>query len=87
MLNRVKEKFELYPERLIADTAYGTATMLGWLIIEEVAPLRALKTFLVSGFGEGLAWKSCAENIVIRYGCKIDIADVARGFDSEVAHI
>ncbi len=26
MLRRVKDKFDLRPERLIADTAYGTAS-------------------------------------------------------------
>ncbi len=29
MLERVKARFDLHPERLIADTAYGTAPMLG----------------------------------------------------------
>ncbi|WP_299668397.1 IS1182 family transposase, partial [uncultured Ruegeria sp.] len=31
MLDRVKAKFDLNPERLIADTAYGTGPLLGWL--------------------------------------------------------
>ncbi|MEL6207409.1 MAG: transposase, partial [Pseudomonadota bacterium] len=38
MLNRVREKFELRPERLIADTAYGPGPMLGWLVDEKIAP-------------------------------------------------
>jgi len=38
MLNRVKEKFDLHPERLIADTAYGTGPMLGWLVDRKIAP-------------------------------------------------
>ena len=29
MLDRVKARFDLHPERLIADTAYGTGPMLG----------------------------------------------------------
>lgn len=38
MLKRVKEKFDLHPERLIADTAYGTGPMLGWLVDRKIAP-------------------------------------------------
>lgn len=30
MVDRVEERFDLKPQRLIADTAYGTASMLGW---------------------------------------------------------
>lgn len=35
MIDRVEERFELKPERLIADTAYGTAPMLGWMVEEK----------------------------------------------------
>ena len=38
MLRRVKAKFDLHPERLIADTAYGTGPMLGWLVDRKIAP-------------------------------------------------
>ena len=38
MLNRVKVRFDLHPERLIADTAYGSGPMLGWLVDEGIAP-------------------------------------------------
>ena len=38
MLNRVKAKFDLHPERLIADTAYGNGPMLGWLVERGIAP-------------------------------------------------
>ena len=38
MLKRVKARFDLHPERLIADTAYGTAPMLGWLVDRKIAP-------------------------------------------------
>ncbi len=38
MLERVKARFDLHPERLIADTAYGTAPMLGWLVERKIAP-------------------------------------------------
>ena len=32
MLNRDKARFGLHPKRLIADTAYGSGPMLGWLV-------------------------------------------------------
>jgi hypothetical protein len=32
MIDRTIDRFDLYPERLIADTAYGFAAMLGWLV-------------------------------------------------------
>jgi len=38
MLDRVKGKFDLQPERLIADTAYGSGPMLGWLVKRKIAP-------------------------------------------------
>ncbi|MGC9419896.1 MAG: transposase [Rhodovulum sp.] len=38
MLDRVKAKFDLHPERLIADTAYGTGPLLGWLLDRKIAP-------------------------------------------------
>lgn len=38
MLNRVKAKSDLHPERLIADTTYGTGPMLGWLVGQKIAP-------------------------------------------------
>ena len=38
MLGRVKENFGLHPERIIADTAYGSGPMLGWLVDRGIAP-------------------------------------------------
>jgi hypothetical protein len=38
MLKRVKETFDLHPERIIADTAYGSGPMLGWLVDRKIAP-------------------------------------------------
>ena len=38
MLKRVKDKFDLHPERLIADTAYGSGPMLDWLVKRKIAP-------------------------------------------------
>lgn len=35
MVDRVEERFNLKPHRLIADTAYGTAPMLGWMVEEK----------------------------------------------------
>ncbi|MFY1708083.1 IS1182 family transposase [Tritonibacter scottomollicae] len=51
MLERVKAKFDLHPERLIADTAYGTAPMLGWLVDRKIAPL--IPVFDKSGRSDG----------------------------------
>jgi transposase len=38
MLDRVKDTFDLHPERIIADTAYGSGPMLGWLVDRGIAP-------------------------------------------------
>lgn len=39
MVDRVEARFDLTPERLIGDTAYGTAPMLGWVVNEkEIEP-------------------------------------------------
>lgn len=35
MVERVEQRFDLKPQRLIADTAYGTAPMLGWMVEEK----------------------------------------------------
>ena len=35
MIDRVEERFDLKPECLIGDTAYGTAAMLNWLVNEK----------------------------------------------------
>jgi transposase len=35
MVDRVEERFDLTPERLIGDTAYGTAPMLAWMVNEK----------------------------------------------------
>ena len=35
MILRVRDRFDLYPEILAADTAYGSADMLGWLVDDE----------------------------------------------------
>ncbi|MDX8124219.1 IS1182 family transposase [Janthinobacterium sp. GMG2] len=39
MINRVEEKFAIKPQRLVGDTNYGVAAMLGWLVDEKkIAP-------------------------------------------------
>jgi len=35
MVERVEERFEMKPKRLIDDTAYGTAKMLGWMVDDK----------------------------------------------------
>jgi hypothetical protein len=35
MIERVEERFEIKPEKLIGDTAYGSAGLLGWLVEEQ----------------------------------------------------
>ena len=59
MIDRVEARFDITPQRLIGDTAYGTAPMLGWLVedkaIEPHVPVldkskRGDGTFSVSDF-------------------------------------
>jgi len=39
MIERTMERFALYPARLLGDSAYGSAEMLGWLVYEhDIAP-------------------------------------------------
>lgn len=39
MIDRVEEKFAIKPRRLVGDTNYGVAAMLGWLVNEKkIAP-------------------------------------------------
>lgn len=39
MIERVEEKFAMKPQRLVGDTNYGVAAMLGWLVDEKgIAP-------------------------------------------------
>ena len=35
MINRVEERLDIKPKRLMADTAYGSAAMLDWLVEEK----------------------------------------------------
>jgi transposase len=38
MIERTEERLDLKPERLVADTAYGTGKFLGWLVGAGVTP-------------------------------------------------
>jgi hypothetical protein len=38
MIKRTTERLRLKPERLVADTAYGTGKFLGWLIGAGITP-------------------------------------------------
>ena len=38
MLDRAKDRFDLDPDWLIADTTYGSGPMLGWLVDRNIAP-------------------------------------------------
>ena len=35
MIERTMERFDLYPARLMGDSAYGSAEMLGWLVYQH----------------------------------------------------
>jgi hypothetical protein len=35
MIERTMERFDLHPARLLGDSAYGSAEMLGWLVYER----------------------------------------------------
>jgi hypothetical protein len=35
MVQRVEERFDIKPNRLVGDTAYGTASMLNWMVNEK----------------------------------------------------
>lgn len=64
MIDRVEARFDLLPQRLIGDTAYGTAPMLNWMLDKGIEPhvpvwdktQRKDDTFSVSDFQwDGLA--------------------------------
>ncbi len=38
MVTRTKERFDLRPDRIAGDTAYGTGKMLGWLMRRDIDP-------------------------------------------------
>ena len=42
MLDRVKRRFDWRPERLIADTVYGSGKNLGWLVKRGINPHTAV---------------------------------------------
>ena len=38
MIERVEERFDLKPDHLAGDVAYGTGELLGWLVAQEIDP-------------------------------------------------
>ena len=38
MIERVEERFDLKPQRIAGDVAYGTGEMLGWLVEHDIVP-------------------------------------------------
>jgi transposase len=39
MIERVEQRFHIKPQRLVGDTAYGTASLLGWMVNDKgIAP-------------------------------------------------
>lgn len=59
MLERVRTKFDLHPERLIAKTAYGTGLLMGWLVDRQIAP--NIPVFDKSGRNDG-GWNRATSN-------------------------
>lgn len=54
MLDRTQERFGIWPERLAADTGYGDAANLAWLVHERgIEP--HIPVFEKSGFGAGFS--------------------------------
>ena len=48
MLDRTNDRFAITPERMIADTAYGTGPLLEWLVHERgIAPHGTVREKLV----------------------------------------
>lgn len=38
MVQRIQQQYGLTPQRLIGDTGYGTAQMLGWIVEQGIEP-------------------------------------------------
>ena len=54
MINRIDERMGLKPKRLVADTAYGTAKFLSWLIGTRFTPhIRDRPGLLLVHCGQG----------------------------------
>lgn len=90
MVDRVERQFKLKPRRLVGDTAYGTAPMLGWMVdqkhIEPHVPVwdktaRNDDTFPSSVF----KWDSQAEIYVCPTGR--ELRSEWRSFKSERSHV
>ena len=44
MLERTEERFDLKPDNIAADVAYGTGETLGWLVEREIEPHIPVRT-------------------------------------------
>lgn len=90
MVDRVEQRFQLKPSRLVGDTAYGTAPMLAWMVdqkgIEPHVPVwdkraRSDETFPSSVF----EWNAQAEHYICPAGR--ELRSEWRPFKSERSHI
>jgi transposase len=90
MVDRVEQRFQLKPSRLVGDTAYGTAPMLAWMVdqkgIEPHMPVwdktaRKDDTFPSSVF----EWNARAEHYVCPAGH--ELRSEWRSFKTERTHI
>ncbi|WP_429579806.1 transposase [Paraburkholderia youngii] len=55
MIERVEQRRDLKPRRLVGDTAYGSAAMLAWMIEEkEIAPHVPGTHYAVTGASSGI---------------------------------
>lgn len=90
MIDRVEAQFDIKPERLIGDTAYGTAPMLAWMVeeknIEPHVPVwnkteRKNDSFLSNDFH----WNEEAEE----YRCPVGnvLRSEWRAFKNERSHV
>lgn len=67
MVDRVEERFGVKPRRLVGDTAYGTAPLLGWMVadMKRVAAIPGVglltATAAIGTMGEAKAFKSARE--------------------------
>jgi hypothetical protein len=83
MIERSMERFDLYPARLMGDSAYGSAEMIGWLVYEHgIVPhvtvftrtiarrLPELKTQRQERFAQALAKGMTADAAYVEAGYK-----------------
>lgn len=69
MIDRVEDRFDIKPQRLIGDTAYGTADILAWMVdekaIEPYVPVWDKSDGKAGLFGRSdFTWEAAAERYV-----------------------